>query len=595
MPPPSGRKPVPPQRAGKPAGATPENSTVLFDTRKEGKGDGKGGPSGSGGGAGRAGASNRPESTVLFDSRKMERIGSRARLIGVSGRRRGQEFSLNGTEVTIGREPTNDVVIADISVSRQHARMRRGPEGWLISDAGGGNGTRVNGLAIDEVLLHDGDMVEFGSTELQFVDPPEEPKVEEDLEGEGEAGAPKAKKPMPLVRKVAIGVGGFFLLAILLKVALPHRGPGGPIISIGGNVDQFALARKLILASKWTEAKAALEKAQQNDPDNPEVKHYLDTVIAEIVNQQHLDAATATFAKQDMVGTLRELKMVGSGSLLSDAAGALKLKVDAAVAGQVQKASDSLVANDLTSAKTLLDLALAAEPDQPQALALLPKLNGALAVARVNSAERDRLQKIHDAEIRLEKGPIGQARGLFRSGDVGGALAMLQTATGSDVALAGPLRSSINSFSKAYQEGRAALSSRRNDAAVREFGQARSLALQIGGSDGALAVSTGKTLAQLHDQMGMTARSARQMDKAYRHFAAAVEANSNDFQAHEQLHRLETEAEDLYHTAYGQISSDPTVAARNLKLVVEMTPPSSSYHQKAQERLSQLGPAGSAQ
>jgi tetratricopeptide (TPR) repeat protein len=540
---------------------------------------------------------------VLFDTRKMAAMASRARLVGTTGRRRGTEFPLSGTELTIGREPSNDVVIADISVSRQHAKMRRGPEGWLISDAGGGNGTRVNGLSIDEVLLHHGDKVELGSTELQFLEPPEEPEpAADELGGEdGEGGADGAggsrgsnvKKPIPLVRKVAIGVGAFMVLAIVLKLALPHGGPKGPALpGPGENVDQFALARKLILANKWTEAKAALDKAQHDDPDNPEVKHYLDTVSAEIINQQHLDAANAVFAKQDMVGALKELKMVGSGSLLSDAAASLKVKVDAFVVGQVQKASDSLAQNDLTSAKTLLDLAMAAEPTQPQALLLVPKLNGALAVQRVNSAERDRLQKIRDAEIRLEKGPVGQARGLFRSGDVGGAQAILRTATGSDAVLGAQLGSSINAFNHAYQEGKQALGARRNDSAVKELGEAHRLAMEIGGSDGALTVSIGKTLAQLHDQLGMTARSARQMDKAYRHFAAAQDANPNDFQAREQLHRLETEAEELYHTAYGQIDNDPSAAQRNLKLVIEMTPAGSSYHQKAQERLKQVNGGG---
>ncbi len=595
--PPSSRKPAPSsptKGGGKPAGtAEPENSTVLFDTRKAGKGTGKL-PAAAGGGGGRAGGASRPESTVLFDARKMQAMASRARLVGTSGRRRGMEFALSGTELTIGREPTNDVVISDISVSRQHAKMRRGPDGWLISDAGGGNGTRVNGLAIDEVLLHDGDKVELGSTELQFIEPPEEQPQEDELDegGDGEGG-PRAKKPMPLVRKVAIGVGAFMLLAIVLKLALPHAGPRGPVlIGPGDNVDQFALARKLILANKWADAKAALDKAQHDDPDNPEVKHYLDTVSAEIVNQQHLDQANAIFAKQDMVGALKELKMVGSGSLLSDAAGALKLKVDAVVAGQVQKANEALAQNDLSTAKTLLELALAAEPEQPQALALQPKLTGALAVARVNTAERERLQKIHDAEIRLQKGPVGQARGLFRNGDVGGALAILKTATGTDAILGGQLATSIAAFSRAYQEGKQALASRRNDSAVKELEEAHGLALQIGGSDGSLAVNTGRTLAQLHDQLGMTARSARQMDKAYRHFAAAQEAYANDSQAHEQLHRLETEAEELYHTAYGQIDTDPAAAAKNLKLVIEMTPPGSSYHTKAQDRLKQVSGGG---
>lgn len=48
-------------------------------------------------------------------------------------------------ELTIGRDPANDVVIDSSTVSRRHARLRSTVDGWLLMDVGSSNGTYVNG------------------------------------------------------------------------------------------------------------------------------------------------------------------------------------------------------------------------------------------------------------------------------------------------------------------------------------------------------------------------------------------------------------------------------------------------------------------
>jgi len=69
-----------------------------------------------------------------------------------------------GTAFTIGRTQDCDLRIADLSVSRLHAQLSRGEDGWLLSDLGSHNGTRVNGWRVKEpVPLRAGDMVQFGS------------------------------------------------------------------------------------------------------------------------------------------------------------------------------------------------------------------------------------------------------------------------------------------------------------------------------------------------------------------------------------------------------------------------------------------------
>jgi hypothetical protein len=70
----------------------------------------------------------------------------------------------SGTSFTIGRTQDCDLRIADLSVSRRHAQLDRGEDGWLLSDLGSHNGTRVNGWLVREpVPVHSGDILQFGS------------------------------------------------------------------------------------------------------------------------------------------------------------------------------------------------------------------------------------------------------------------------------------------------------------------------------------------------------------------------------------------------------------------------------------------------
>ncbi|HEY8340698.1 MAG TPA: FhaA domain-containing protein [Egibacteraceae bacterium] len=68
----------------------------------------------------------------------------------------------------IGRLPECDVTLDDPSVSRRHARLVSEQGRWRIEDLGSTNGVRVNGEAVDERTLHDGDHLELGSVHLVF-------------------------------------------------------------------------------------------------------------------------------------------------------------------------------------------------------------------------------------------------------------------------------------------------------------------------------------------------------------------------------------------------------------------------------------------
>ena len=63
----------------------------------------------------------------------------------------------------VGRDPTCEVVAADGSVSRRHARLElRGGEWWVV-DQGSANGTYVNSLKVAETTLKNGQELRFGA------------------------------------------------------------------------------------------------------------------------------------------------------------------------------------------------------------------------------------------------------------------------------------------------------------------------------------------------------------------------------------------------------------------------------------------------
>jgi hypothetical protein len=81
----------------------------------------------------------------------------------------------SGTSFTIGRTQDCDLRIADMSVSRRHAHLERNEDGWLLSDLGSHNGTRVNGWLIREpVPIRPGDLLQFGSA-IFLLRGPEDP------------------------------------------------------------------------------------------------------------------------------------------------------------------------------------------------------------------------------------------------------------------------------------------------------------------------------------------------------------------------------------------------------------------------------------
>ncbi len=77
-------------------------------------------------------------------------------------------------ETTIGRALNNDIILLDLTVSREHARLRLENDGWFITNLTEQNVVRVNGRQIPSqstAAIRPQDILVLGSTMLQLIAP----------------------------------------------------------------------------------------------------------------------------------------------------------------------------------------------------------------------------------------------------------------------------------------------------------------------------------------------------------------------------------------------------------------------------------------
>lgn len=130
--------------------------------------------------------------------------------------------------ITVGRLPDSHLVLSNPSVSSQHATITRQGEQFYLQDLGATNGTKVNGVEIEDVRLEHGDQVTFGDVLAIFyaqeasvavVDEPLVPMaVSEPIK------LPDRYSPVPTHRQYAQGRVGPAPVVIAYKEPSPAKG-----------------------------------------------------------------------------------------------------------------------------------------------------------------------------------------------------------------------------------------------------------------------------------------------------------------------------------------------------------------------------------
>ncbi len=80
-------------------------------------------------------------------------------------------FRLNGDRVTVGRSPSNDIVLTDPQVARHHCTfVRYGERNWRVVDAGSGRPVLLDGVPVVSAPVNASSQVRLGPWTLQIID-----------------------------------------------------------------------------------------------------------------------------------------------------------------------------------------------------------------------------------------------------------------------------------------------------------------------------------------------------------------------------------------------------------------------------------------
>src|SRR4029078_3906824 len=86
----------------------------------------------------------------------------------LQGPDKGRRFELPDQPALVGRE-SRQLPLSDNTVSRRHAELIPGNEGWVLRDLGSSNGTYINGLRVtNRYILKLGDQIRVGRTLMVF-------------------------------------------------------------------------------------------------------------------------------------------------------------------------------------------------------------------------------------------------------------------------------------------------------------------------------------------------------------------------------------------------------------------------------------------
>ncbi len=103
--------------------------------------------------------------------KKVDRVSKVAYLVIRDGTKWSDVFRLiPGRTITIGRAPTNQIVIREDQASRQHAEIFMNQGSWVIRDLDSRNGTAIGDNRVTgDQQLHPGDVIWIANTKMAFV------------------------------------------------------------------------------------------------------------------------------------------------------------------------------------------------------------------------------------------------------------------------------------------------------------------------------------------------------------------------------------------------------------------------------------------
>ena len=149
-----------------------------------------------------------------------------------------KEYDLSKEKVTVGRKPSNDIVLDDPTVSGVHAAFLH-MQHTYVEDLNSTNGIKLNGKEISKRQLNHGDLVQIGQHEFKFID-----DAVQDFESTVIISAPaqaKVEDKKPVKASVVITQGAKAGESVLLNKPYTKLGSASQVAVIARRGESYYL------------------------------------------------------------------------------------------------------------------------------------------------------------------------------------------------------------------------------------------------------------------------------------------------------------------------------------------------------------------
>ncbi len=589
-----------------------------------------------------------PDDDEGADDANATNAGPPIKLEIIAGPDAGKKRRFRGVRMVIGRTSGVDLQLSDQSVSRRHIELIHGDGGVLLRDLGSGNGSKVNGVKVAEKQLEHGDEILIGKTTLRYVDEvaafnkareaaeqreaEEKAAAEKAAQAEAEApeaeapedektnpeskprdrskpvrpnrgaGAPTGLKALPPKARVAlVAFVSLVLLIIVMGLAFKADPPPPPDPNKAIADQKMQDARNAVKQADYEGAAHLIEEAERLVPGIDKAK-MANQVREELTASRQLDDVRRAITEKRFDDARKAFAQLGKGSVkVEEAKDKLKGELEAAeVAYKKEKIDEFLAAGDGVAAK--------------QVAASLPPGQGAEVTAKIAEFEKhldeqnkkDAVEQAHAVAAATatkkarREDEIAEAFSTVERKFAGGEWERAASEcnrvidaypTDTEIkARARALQTTIPAFGRAYDEGTKKHRQGALAQSSKPLRQAWQLYTQLGLKQNKLGAELEAKLGEASLAAGRDALLHDDLIGAYVNFRDATRFDPGDSKARQGLIEVESKAEELFQFAYTQKDRDPKDALRQFKIVVQVTDPSSSIHEKAKNHIAALQP-----
>ncbi|MBJ81142.1 MAG: hypothetical protein CMH60_07495 [Myxococcales bacterium] len=531
-----------------------------------------------------------------------------ARMIGLKGKDSSKEFEIVHPQTSLGRGSSNDIVLKDASISRNHARIQRDRDGFMIVDQRSGNGTFVNGQKISQNRLRSGDEFTLGKATFRFLEIGDVFKSQEKQDtgaaAQNEAAGAAAEdadslaahRPQHALKSTKPYFTYMIISACIFIVAMSALG----IIMYQRHQKKDQAHQALVTQTyydgierfkekKWKEAEQKFLILASLDKNQTSSKRYLERIKHEKEMMRIYNEAQRDFEREFLGSSFAKCKEIKDSVYEADAR-KLQEKIPAAIPGVLKSISKRIDRGRVENAiKKLSDMSQV----WPKEAGINRLKAKALRIRGEQSrrAQEQQQEAKENPKSNTSKGALAsshlstviQAKALFADNKINDAIALLSGTTNASAKKVHDTLVKIQEIlPRALEQHRL----KRPAVALKIFNEIYRYTLELADPESSFAINIRQKIADMHCLAGIQANLSGNLASTYQSLKSALTIFPQHRLAQRKMDELQTKAKKLLNQA--QNSAEPASAKRDLQLVMQISSPESTTYQKAKAALEKL-------